>query len=203
MLIDETYAPFIYGIIIITTILYPIIPKILWGARNDKNIKVLFYNLTRESENPYMDEPTSISIYDPDTQVLFSVEDVYDDDSYEELVNILNDLSKQYTKVFFVTYDVENKDVCFKLILQDVLEDMPFKTYCIDLKRLFYAQHPYVAKITYKDILEYYRVPRLECKPIEYSAVFEQLILDYDINIRKDITRLDSIYKILNPLSAK
>jgi hypothetical protein len=191
---------FAIPLIFITTILAPIVfPRLFW-KKTDEKIKVVFYNIVKKSENPYIDEPTSISLYDPDDQLFFRVDDIYNNESYEELTVLLNRLCKTYDKLYLVTYDIENKEHSFKLITEEILENADICIRFLDLKVLFYSMHPLIPKIIYGDVLEYYRIPKLDCKVVEYCALFEQLVQDYDIDIKNDMFKINNIYKQVKPL---
>jgi hypothetical protein len=74
----DTYNKMVYQIftfvaIVITPFLFP---NIFW-KNSDKKIKLVYYNIVRESDNPYMDEPTSISFYD-DTRGSWVINNIYE-----------------------------------------------------------------------------------------------------------------------------
>lgn len=192
------YLPVVYAIILIVPF---IIPRLFWKYRNDKSVKIIFYNVVKESENAFIDEPTSISFYDPDDQVVFEVEDIYDDDAYEEVSKLLQNIGKKYQTLYLVNFnEVEHCDLAFKLIFEDILEDMNANLCFIDMKVLFYYLHQQVSTIDYNGIIGYYKIPKLDCPVIEYSAIFEQLLLDYDQLIRDDMGKLFVLYEQINPL---
>jgi hypothetical protein len=189
--------PFVF----IATLAGPMLfPKLFW-KRKDEKIKILFYNVVKSSENPYVDEATSISLYDPDGQLFFKIDDINNDDCYEEMEKIFENLSKSFDTIYFVTYDIENKEHSFKLITEDILDNLNIKIRFLDIKMLFYSIHPMVKKIIYNDLLDFYTVPKLDCKVVEYCALFEQVIQDYDIDIRDDMTKMNNLYTQIKPLS--
>lgn len=182
-----------------TTLLAPIMfPKLFWRQKSD--VKVLFYRIKKDSENPFIDEPTGVSIYDPDSQQYFHVDDVYDDESYEELCTLLLHLKQGCDKIYMATYDVENHELSFKLVMESFLEDNDMHIKFVDLKRMFYSINPNVPKVTYKDVLTYYNIAQMENKTLEFCVLFENLIEEFDINIRDDMEKLDSLYDSMNPL---
>jgi hypothetical protein len=176
-----------------------IFPKWFFRPESVCKCKILFYNIIRDSENPFIDEKTSISIYDPDKQLYYAIEDVYDDESYEEICEILKTLATKHDYIYMITYDIENKELCFKLCLQTLLEDMG-KFKFIDIKKLFYSIHPSVPKITYNDILEYYKLPKLESKSLEYCLMFDNIAKDQNIDFQKDEGKVMTLFKQVNPV---
>ena len=165
------YLPFVF----VATIAAPILfPSIFW-KNNDEKVRIIFYNVNKKSENPYFEEQTAISLYDPDNQLYFEVDDVYDNESYEEICVLLKDLSKSYDTIYLVTYDIENKEQSVKLILEDLFDDISTKIRFLDIKMLFYSTHPMVQKIVYNDVMDFYHVPKLDVRVIEYCALFDSL----------------------------
>jgi hypothetical protein len=190
------YVPFIFIATIVTPLIFP---KLFWKKKEEK-IKIIFYNIVKKNENPFLDESMSISIYDPDDQLFFMIEDIHDNDSYEDITKLFERLSKSFDTIYFVTYDIENKEKSFKLTTEDILENLNINVKFLDIKLLFYSIHPLINKILYSDLLEFYHVPKLECKVLEYCAIFEQVIQDYDINIRDDMNKMKNLYKQIHPL---
>lgn len=173
-------------------------PSLFW--KSEEVAKVLYFNVERSSENPYMEnERTSISIYDPDDQSLFQIHDVHDDDSYEGVCSLISArMNKAKANVLYlVTYDVDNKCQCLSLILEEYFEQQQFATRFMDIKMLFYSSHDQIPKINYKDIMEYYRVPQLDCRPLEYTVLFDQIAQDYhiDVNDAKDRAKLKPMFQ--------
>ena len=68
----------------------------------------------------------------------------------------------------------------------------------IDMKAMLYYLHFNVPEIKYEDMVDYYKVPELACPPIQYSAIFEQVIHDTNINIGK----LYPFYQTIHPLGS-
>lgn len=194
------YTPYVCAAVISLPILFP---KVFWKDTEDNNIKLIFYNVVKSNANPYFEEPTSISVYDPDSQKYFVVDNVYDDESYEEFCNILLDMTKGYAHTYFVSYDIEYKEMCFKTIFEDFIDSNSIKARFMDIKQLFYSQHQSVDKILYDGLLEYYKVPKLNCKSIEYCVIFDQLLQDYDVNIKDNMSKLHILYNQLNPIATK
>lgn len=188
-------TPFIYA----ATMAAPIIfPSLFWKKKH-AGMKTLFYNVSRESENPYIDEPTSISIYDPDTQHHFKVHDIYEDECYEELCKLLTVVAGANELVYLATYDCEMKSVRFKSIMEEYLENSGKQYRFLDIKKSFYLVRPLISKISYMEMKEYYKVPRLDCKPLEYCAIFDQIMQDFDVNIDNDVEKMNLIYNHINP----
>lgn len=184
-----------YVAIIFSPMLFP---KFLF-RKKESNDKLIFFNLVRESDNPFMNEPTAISLYDQDEQKYFEVSDIYDNESYEEICAIINKMIEGYDNVYFVTYNIENKETCFKAIMEVYLEEIEKKLHFMDLKKVFYCIHQKVAKIQYSDMLEFYKVPRLNCKPIEYCALFDQLLKDFGAGA-KEKRGIHVLYDLIHPL---
>lgn len=193
------FTPYVCAAIITLPMLFP---RIFWKNTDDDKIKFVFYNVVKKNANPYFEEATSFSIYDPDAQKYFVVDDIYDDDTFEEMCTILLDMTKGYSYVYFVTYDIEYKEVCFKTNLQELIESNNMNARFIDLKQLFYSQHIMFDKLVYNTLLEYYHIPKLNCKPIEYCAIFDQLLQDYDINIKDNLSKIHILYSQLNPMTS-
>lgn len=185
----------------IVAILLPfIMPNVFFKSRHDK-VKLIFYNVVRSGDNPFPNEPTSISLYDPDAQQHFEVDDIYDNESYEQFCDMISKMTAEYTHIYFITYNIENKETCFKLIMEEFLECMPKKIRFMDLKKIFYSVHQNVSKIMYNDVLDYYRVPEVHCRSLEYCAIFDQLIQDFDINFKDDMSNIGVLYNIVYPLA--
>lgn len=169
---------------------FPVVfPDLFFKRKNysswkDSNCKMIFFNVEKESENPYVEEPTCVSLYDPDTQELFTALNIYNDDHYEELIEVVENLTKGKKTVYFVTFEDRLQTSCMKSLLGEFLDshsEVDFKF--IDVKHLFYMNSPRIPKMSYEDIKDYYSVPELECRPLETCAVMEQVILDHEVKI--------------------
>jgi hypothetical protein len=187
-----------------STIIAPVMfPKVFWKTTDGVKMKILFYHVSKSSENPYMEESIEISIYDPDEQQYYNMQDVSnDDDSYEELTNLITKLAAGHDEVYLVTYNIEYKETSFKLIMEEYFNDTSIQAKFMDLKQLFYYMHPQIAKISYRDILDFYRIQSLDNKALEYCMMMEHIVEDHDINIRKDMEKFRVLYNHVHPVIA-
>ncbi len=151
-------------------------------AKVDKPV-VMYFNVGKKAENPYSNGPTSLAIYDEEDEHAYNIHDVNDNEAFAELCTMLKSRIGSNDVVYMVTYDNDFKIIAMKSILGDFFSEMDVDARFIDLKHLFYCTHLHVPKIVYSDLTEYYRVPSLENRPIEYAALFAQLIRDYDAKI--------------------
>ena len=186
---------FIVPLLFVAMICAPFVfPKVFFKEESVSKNRLLFYNVTKDSENPFLDEKVSVSLYDPDAQLFFAVEDVHDEESYKELCVLLNKLSQKYDNVFMVTYDIENREMAFKLSMELFLDETK-KFKFMDIKRLFYCIHPNVPKVMYNDILEYYNIPKMESKALEYCVVFDNVAKDFHMDYKTENGKLHALYK--------
>jgi hypothetical protein len=99
-----------------------------------------------------------------------------------------------------ITYDIDNKEFCMKLMLEDFMDEHDVKIKFMNLKRLFYCTHQQVDKVVYNDILDYYRIPPLESKNVEFCIIFDNIAKDSGINDVTDLEkRIDNLYQELLP----
>jgi len=190
--------PFLLFAAFLTPIMLPNLFFKSTQKRQFREHKTVFYQVSKESENPFMDEPTSISIYDPDTQEHFSVNDIYDNASYEDMCEILDDITQGMKVVNLVSYDHDMKSSCFKCVMGDYIDNKDDVTYrFMDLKQMFYLVRPMVGDIDYERVKEYYKVPDLECEPLEYCAICAQIVQDHDAPTENEHEKLDVIYEQL------
>ncbi len=164
------------------------------------NPKILFYHFRKNTENPYYDEPTSISIYDSDSEIFLKCDDIHNDESFTEFCTVLKTLLDNMKQCYMITYDIDYKSIGFQNNMEDFIDHHKIKMHFMDIKQLFYYMHPLVGKIKYPDILEYYKIDikHFRCKSLEYCAIFEQLILDFDPCIRQEMYKLHLLYNHLH-----
>lgn len=163
---------------------------------------VMYFNVFKKCENPYTDDVTSISWYDAEEQHAYNIENVHDNDAFSEMCVMLRSrlLPDSDGVVYLVTYDTDFKTVALKNIMAEFFEEATLEPRFVDLKQLFYFTHPLVPKIVYTDLMEYFRVPSLDNKPLEYAAIFEQLMQDFDPKSDDGATkpRLEAMYTHLS-----
>ena len=198
---DSPLMSIVYIVILVVPFL---LPRLFWKQRRNKRVKVIFYDVDKASDNPFMEEPTTVAFYDPDEQVLIEATDIYENDSYDEICKLFDSISKTYDRLYLVTFDTDHKSLCFKVMLEDVLEGViahKCKVCFMDIRTTFLHLHPVVPSIRYEEMMDYYKVPpHLDCPPLECCALFEQLILDFDVDIREDMGKLHALYLQTNPL---
>ena len=143
--------------------------------------KVLSFNVVKSSENPFLDESTSLVLYDHDDQHLYKIDNVHDNESFSELCRLMLHFvgSENNGTIYFVTYDTDFKMVTLKSTLHTFLEENNIDHYYIDLKQLFYNTHPLVPKIVYADVLSFYKVPKIDNHAIEYAMLFHHIMNDW------------------------
>lgn len=163
--------------------------------KNSKN-KMIFFDVRKESENPFTEEPTEVRVYDPETQELFTAMNVYDDDDYEGLIDFLKEVTRGKDMVYFVTFDDGLQVSCFKSLLGEYVTNSDEKEFrFLDTKHLFYAARPFVPQVSYDDVREYYRVPELEYRPLETCAIMEQILEDHEVKIDNRWDKVSFLYE--------
>lgn len=175
-----------------SVIVFPVLfPSVFWRkvktvtdvsaskSHTDRPV-VMYFTVVKKMENPYGNESTSLSLYDEEDEHAYNIHDVYDNEAFAELCMMLKSRIGDASTVYLVTYDNDFKIASLKTILGDFFEEIDVEGRYVDLKQLFYCTHVDVPKVQYSDLTEYYRVPSLENRPIEYAALFDQLIKDYD-----------------------
>lgn len=194
---------------LVSVVVFPILfPSLFWrqedatsngkldseDAKLDKPV-VMYFNVGKKAENPYSNGPTSLAIYDEEDEHAYNIHDVNDNEAFGELCTMLKSRIGASTVVYMVTYDNDFKIAAVKTILGDFFDEIDVEARFIDLKHLFYCTHLHVPKIVYSDLTEFYRVPSLENRPIEYAALFAQLIRDYDAKIEDHMSDgLDALF---------
>jgi hypothetical protein len=189
-------SPFLFGFILTLPFL---MPKLLFKSKKQTNGKVLFYHIAKESENPYIDEPTTISIYDQDTQEYYCLGDIYENEYYNELCNLLNKRTKNNKVVYLVTFDTNMQSMCLKSLLGEYFDNnSTVKEYkFLDIKQMFYMISPLVGKISFDEMKDYYKVPELDCEPLEYCAIFDQIIQDHDVKLDDYWEKVETLWEQL------
>ena len=203
--ISQVLATMAYESLIMmaTTIAAPIMfPRFFWKSERKPRIKTLCFDVVRDSDNPYIDEATSITLYDPDTRQQYFAKNIYDDACYEDICAVFEDIGQNYDEIYLITNDEKHAAHCFKVIMAYFIENHGLNIKFIDLKRLFYCLHPQVPNITYADMIEYYRVHELDSPTLNYCQLFEHLLEDYDMDIRDDMGKLTLLYNDMNPILA-
>lgn len=190
------FSPFLFGFILTIPFL---MPKLFFKSKKPTKGKVLFYQIIKESENPYIEEPTGISIYDPDSQELFYAADIYDSQHYDDLCHLLNDITKDKKIVYFVTLDTNMQMTCLKSLMGEYFDNnSTIKEYrFLDIKQMFYMLSPLVSKISFDEIKDYYKVPELDCEPLEYCAIFDQIIQVHDVKIEEYWEKVETLWEQL------
>lgn len=151
------------------------------ASKTDKDTPVVMYfTVGKKTENPYGNDATSLALYDEEDEHAYNIHDVYDNEAFAELCTMLKSRIGESKVVYLVTYDNDFKVASLKTILGDFFDEIDVEGRYVDLKQLFYCIHTDVPKVLYSDLTQYYRVPSLENRPIEYAALFDQLIRDYD-----------------------
>ena len=175
-----------------SVLIFPVMfPSVFWkkdGSGGDASASrtgkdrpvVMYFTVGKKTENPYGNEPTSLALYDEEDEHAYNIHDVYDNEAFAELCLMLKSRIGESKVVYLVTYDNDFKVASLKTILGDFFEEIDVEGRYVDLKQLFYCTHVDVPKVLYSDLTEYYRVPSLDNRPIEYAALFAQLIRDYD-----------------------
>lgn len=189
-------SPFLFGFMLTLPWL---MPKLFFKTKRSKQGKVLFYHITKESENPYIEEPTSMSIYDPDSQELFCVGDIHDNQYYSDLCDLLDERTKDKAMIYLVTLNANMQTDCLKSLLGEYFDTngLTKEFRFLDIKQMFYSVSPLVNKISFDDMKDYYKVPELDCEPLEYCAVFEQIIQDHDVRIEDYWEKIDALWQQL------
>jgi hypothetical protein len=169
------------------------------GEDSSRTPKVLFFDVTKKHENPYLDQPTGVGFYDGDEEEYFNIDNIHDNEAFEEICNALAaHLPPEGSDLYLVTYDDECKVACLKSVFSEFFKDHDVEPKIIDLKQLFYYTHPAVPKIEYEGLVEYYKVPCLDKPVVEYIALFDQLIRDFDPNFHDNIEeRFVALYEQL------
>lgn len=145
--------------------------------------KLIYFEVHKPSENPWMDQPIGVSVYQEDTERYAILPNAHDDEAFDEMRGMLfKSISDRDAQVYFVTYDEAYATVCYKTLFEDLFEELEIEPRFIDLKQLFYYTHPSVEKIEYDDLREYFRVPDLSHRVVEFSAVLHQLLEDLGPN---------------------
>jgi hypothetical protein len=197
---------------LISVVIFPIMfPSLFWSkessndgkldsedAKSDKPV-VMYFNVGKKAENPYTNGPTSLAIYDEEDEHAYNIHDVNDNEAFGELCTMLKSRIGANNVVYLVTYDNDFKVPAMKSILGDFFNEIDVDARFIDLKHLFYCTHHHVQKIVYSELAEFYRVPSLENRPIEYAALFAQLIRDYDPTIDEHMS--DGLDALFNHMS--
>jgi len=193
---------------LVSVVVFPILfPSLFWRQGTPDNGKpdsedanpekpvVMYFNIGKKAENPYSNGPTSLAIYDEEDEHAYNIHDVNDNDAFGELCTMLKSRIGDSSIVYLVTYDNDFKIAAVKSVLGEFFNDIDVDARFIDLKHLFYCTHLHVPKIVYSDLTEFYRVPSLENRPIEYAALFAQLIRDYDAKIEEHMSDgLDALF---------
>lgn len=144
---------------------------------------VMYFSVFKKCENPYTDDVTAVSWYDAEDQHAYHIENVHDNDAFTEMCAMLTSrlVPDSDGVVYLVTYDTDFNTVALQNMMANFFEDNALEPRFVDLKQLFYFTHPLVPKIVYADLVAYFKVPSLENKPLEYAAIFEQLMQDFDL----------------------
>ena len=198
-MLSEYYAPIVYGVFVMMPVLFP---KFFWNIKTNETVKVLYYDVKKSGENPYSDGPAALSLFDPDDETHLEIDDIHDDDEYNTLCSWLTKTCNKHTHCFFVTYNENNNETCFKLMLEDVIEDLSTKVHFWDIKNMFYVLNPDITKVTYDGLLTSYQILDLECRAIEYCMLFNKLIHEYDPDIKNNMSKLMPLANEINPLSS-
>ena len=196
--VSQEALPFALLLALATPIIFPdfFFKRKNYDSWKESNCKMIFFDIEKESENPYTDEPTRVSLYDPESQELFTALNIYNDDHYEELIQVVEDLTKGKKTVYFITFDDRLQSSCLKSLLGEFLDahsDIEFKF--IDVKHMFYMTLPRIPQMSYDDMKDYYRVPELECRPLETCAVMEQVIEDHEVKIENKWDKIAFMYE--------
>jgi hypothetical protein len=156
-------------------------PKVFWNQNDKKTTKVVYYNISKFCDNPFADEPTRVTLYDPDTKSTVLAQNIYDNDQYDQVAALLESYGKTYDHLFFVTYEITNKSTCFKLLFEDIFEQYKGKPAFFNLRNAAYALDTSLPHIKYEELLDHYDVPKSKDRTHEYCAIFEKMIENYDV----------------------
>jgi len=174
-----------------------VFPSYFWKktSNDDNDINVVFYEVNKNSENPYLKEKTVVCLYDLNREMVYSTSSTKNETSAsDELSQIVKDIFKASKKVFFVSYD---DGLSKEVFLKNLVENSSSLN-TINIKQLFYFVHDNVPDINYDKILEYYKIEKKEfgnAECIEYSEVFSNLIQDYDMNIHNEMHKLSYMHE--------
>jgi hypothetical protein len=196
--VSHETLPFALFLAVATPVIFPdlFFKRKNYDSWKDTKCKMIFFDVEKESENPYTDEPTRVSLYDPDSQKLFTALNIYNDDHFEELLDVVENMTKGKNTVYFITFDDQLQSSCLKSLLGEFLDthnDIEFKF--MDVKHMFYMTLPRIPHMSYDDVKDYYRVPELDCRPLETCAVMDQVIADHEVKIDNKWDKIAFMYE--------
>jgi hypothetical protein len=175
-------------------------PNLFWRKKvKNSDVNVIFFHIERDSENPYTDEASVITMYDLRKQLVYTADVSNDDVTSNELGSLVSKILEDHSIPIFVTFDDNGfKRACLKNMLVDIegLEDVRI----MDIKSMFYYTKQDIHSISFDEILEYYNLKPTHTV-VDYADIFTHIALDYDPSIMHHLSKVCEMYEELKLLS--
>jgi hypothetical protein len=170
----------------------------LWGGAKRRNVSYVYYDVQKKSNNPYLSEKATVTMYMPDRGICHTVA-IESDEDREDLACLVKNMASSRNDVYFVSYDgAGNKAVYLKSLIP------PFETddiRTIDIKKLFYLTHPTVPNVTYGKIVSRYQL--LSSMPttnpgsemhLQFFNIFHEIMQEWDAKKMFDARSVQDLY---------
>jgi hypothetical protein len=190
-----------YGFIALGTVIGAswLFPNLFWKKKiRNSDINIIFFDIEKDSENPYLVEPTVVTMYDLRKQLVYSA-NTKGADTINDIEQLAGKIANDHSIPIFVTCDDNGfKRACLKSMLADTegLEDLRV----MDIKSLFYYVKQEVPSVSYEDMLEFYQLAPTNTI-VDYADLFTHIASDFDPNTMLNLSYVCEIYEELKRLS--
>ena len=170
-----------------------VFPWLLWRTKvKNSDVNIIFFDIQRDSENPFLKEATTVTMYDLRKEVVYTASNAQNHATSEELEHLMSKIMMANTVPIFVTFDDTGfKRSCLKSLLQGV--DGTKDLRIMDIKTLFYYTNPQVQSTSYEDLVAYYQLEQSNVV-VDYANMFTHIALDYNPNIMHQLAKVNEMY---------
>ena len=193
---NNMYGFFAFGALVGASWLFP---SLFWKNKiKNSDVNIIFFDIEKESENPYLVERTVVTMYDLRKELVYTA-DTNDVGTSNEIEELIKKIVQNHSVPIFVTCDDQGlKRACLKNLVGDVEGAESLRV--MDIKSLFYYVKQDVPSVSYEQMLEFYKMQPTN-SIVDYADLFTHIALDFDPNTMLNMSYICNIYDEINKLS--